>query len=203
MKIALIGASGNVGSRIVTEALLRGHRVTGIARHVDAISPRPGLTPAAGDISNPDNLALVLAGHDCVVSSVRFVAFDLGRLLQALELAGAPRLLMVGGAGSLRTAPAVMLVDTPGFPEPFKAEARAGAETLRLLQEQNVVDWTFLSPSAVFTPGVRTSHFRRGRDELLLDAEGKSRISQEDYAVAMLDEIEAPRHRRQRFTVGY
>lgn len=203
MKIALIGASGNVGSRIADEALARGHRVSGIARHVERIAPRPGLTAVAGDISDPQALAGVLAGHDCVVSSVRFVGLDLGRLLQALELAGRPRLLMVGGAGSLNTAAGTMLVDAPNFPEPFKAEARAGAETLRRLREQDTIDWTFLSPSALFAPGVRTGHFRLGGDELLVDAQGKSHISLEDYAVAMLDEIEAPRHRRQRFTVGY
>lgn len=203
MKIAVIGASGNVGSRIVTEALSRGHRVTGVARHSDRIAPRPGLSVAAGDIADPESLASVLAGPDVVVSSVRFVDFDVDRLLSALELAGRPRLLMVGGAGSLKTAAGAVLVDTPNFPEPFRAEARAGAATLRQLREQDGIDWTFLSPSAMFAPGVRTGQFRLGQDTLLVDAQGQSRISLEDYAVAMLDEIDAPRHRRQRFTVGY
>jgi putative NADH-flavin reductase len=203
MKIVVVGASGSVGSRIVNESLARGHLVTGIARHPEKITPREKLHVVAGDIADPYALAKLLAEHDVVVSAVRFVSFEISRLLQALELAGTPRLVIVGGAGSLKTAGGDALVDTPNFPEAAKAEARAGAEKLRTLIEQTEVDWTFLSPSAVFAPGPRTGHYRVGTDQLLTDAEGKSRISQEDYAIALLDEIESPRHRRERFTVGY
>ena len=124
-------------------------------------------------------------------------------LLEALQLARTPRLVMVGGAGSLQTAAGGVLADSPNFPEVAKAEARAGAHKLKALREQTEVDWTFLSPSAVFAPGERTGSYRVGAEQLLTDAEGKSRISQEDYAIALLDEIESPRHRRARFTVGY
>ena len=138
-----------------------------------------------------------------VVSAARFVGFEIGHLLEALKLARTPRLVMVGGAGSLKTAAGGALVDAPNFPEAAKAEARAGAEKLHALREQTEIDWTFHSPSAVFAPGERTGRYRVGTDQLLTDAEGKSRISQEDYAIALLDEIESPSHRRARFTVGY
>ena len=203
MKIAVIGASGSVGSRIVGEALARGHQVTCIARHPERIAPRENLRVAAGDIAQPHGLAELLAGHDVVVSAVRFVGFDLNQLFEALRQARAPRLVMVGGAGSLRTATGGLLMDAPTFPAAAKPEAAAGADKLRALGAQTEFDWTFVSPSAMFAPGDRTGRYRAGSDELLTDAEGKSRISQEDYAIALLDEIEAPRHRRERFTVGY
>jgi putative NADH-flavin reductase len=203
MKIAVIGASGSVGSRIVSEALARGHRVTGVARIPAKIAPRENLTIAAGDIGKPETLARTLAHHDVVVSAVRFLSYEIDQLIEALELAGKPRLVMVGGAGSLITAGGGLLVDAPNFPEAAKAEARAGAEKLAALRKQTEVDWTFLSPSALFTPGERTGGYRVGTDRLLTGADGKSRISQEDYAIAIIDEIEAPRHRRERFTVGY
>ena len=203
MKIALIGASGNAGSRIVNEAIARGHQVTGIARHTEKIAPRENLRVVAGDVAKPRELADLLAGHDVVVSAVRFVAFDIADLFEALKLARAPRLVMVGGAGSLKTASGGVLADVPAFPEAAKSEARAGAEKLQALRGQNEIDWTFLSPSALFAPGERTGSYRVGAEELLTAADGKSRISQEDYAIALLDEIETPRHRRERFTVGY
>ena len=203
MKIAVVGASGSVGSRIVSEALARGHRVTGVARIPAKIAPRENLTIAAGDIGRPETLAGTLAHHDVVVSAVRFLSYEIDQLIEALELAGKPRLVMVGGAGSLITAAGGLLVDAPNFPEAAKAEARAGAEKLVALRKQTEVDWTFLSPSALFTPGERTGGYRVGTDHLLTGADGKSRISQEDYAIAIIDEIEAPRHRRERFTVGY
>jgi putative NADH-flavin reductase len=141
--------------------------------------------------------------QDVVISAVRFVSFDAAQLLQAVRLARTPRLVMVGGAGSLMTTGGVALVDAPGFPKTARSEAEAGARTLQALREQTDVDWTFLSPSAVFAPGERTGRYRIGKDLLLTDTEGKSRISQEDYAIALLDEIESPNHRRERFTVGY
>ncbi|MCD0506258.1 NAD(P)-dependent oxidoreductase, partial [Bordetella petrii] len=117
--------------------------------------------------------------------------------------AGVPRLLVVGGAGSLRVAPGVMLIDTPEFPDAYKPEARAGVVFLDTLRREKALDWTFLSPSALFEPGERTGVFRVGADELLADDEGKSWISMEDYAIALVDELESPRHTRRRFTVGY
>ena len=203
MKIAVIGASGSVGSRIVSEALARGHQVTGIARHTDKIAPRDNLRVAAGDVAQPRVLAELLAGHDVAVSAVRFLSFDMATLLEALGLARTPRLVMVGGAGSLKTASGGLWVDEPSFPEVVKGEARAGAEKLNALRGQRDIEWTFLSPPALFEPGERTGRYRVGGEELLTDADGKSHISQEDYSIALLDEIESPRHRRERFTVGY
>ncbi|MCW5658744.1 MAG: NAD(P)-dependent oxidoreductase [Burkholderiaceae bacterium] len=203
MKIAVIGASGSVGSRIVSEALGRGHEVTGIARRADRIAIRHNLRVAACDIAQPHVLAEVLAGQEVTVSAVRFLNFDIADLLRALSLARVPRLVMVGGAGSLKTASGVRFVDTPAFPAVVKGESLAGAEKLNALRAQRDIDWTFLSPSAFFEPGERTGHYRVGSEELLTDSAGNSRISQEDYAIALLDEIESPRHRRERFTVGY
>jgi putative NADH-flavin reductase len=119
-----------------------------------------------------------------------------------VQQAGVPRYLVVGGAGSLEVAPGVKLIDTPQFPAIYKAEAAAGGAFLDLLRQETSLDWTFLSPSAVFAPGERTGKFRLGRDQLLTNDKGSS-ISFEDYAIALVDEIEKPVHSRQRFTVGY
>jgi putative NADH-flavin reductase len=137
-----------------------------------------------------------------VISAVHFTASDASVLIGAVKTAGAKRYLVVGGAGSLEAAPGVALVDTPDFPQAYKAEALAGAEFLDLLRKEPTLDWTFLSPSAMFVPGERTGKFRLGTDQLLTNEHGSS-ISFEDYAIAFVDEIEKPAHSRQRFTVGY
>jgi putative NADH-flavin reductase len=203
MKVALIGASGRVGSRLLAELLRRGHRVTGIARDPTRIVPAPGLTAKAADANDAAQLVPLLAGHDAVISATRFVSADANALIAAVGQAGVKRLLVVGGAGSLEVAPGESLLDTPDFPAAYKAEAEAGRIFLGALKKHSELDWTFLSPSAEFAPGARTGKFRLGGDRLLVDADGKSRISMEDFAIAMVDELEAPRHMRQRFTVGY
>lgn len=203
MKVALIGATGNVGGKILAEALSRGHTVSGIARHPEKLAARPGLTAARGDVSDVDGLALLLANHDAVISAVRFQQSDPKALVAAVMSAGVRRYLVVGGAGSLEVAPGVQLVDTPQFPAAYKDEALAGRDFLGVLRAEADLDWTFLSPSAVIQPGERTGRFRLGGEQLLVDAQGNSSISQEDYAVAMIDELETPRHVRRRFTVGY
>lgn len=202
MKIALIGATGRVGSRLATELLARGHAVTGIALHPPS-DQRPGITFVEADATKPSSLALHLVGHDAVISAVRFATSDVDALIAAVKSAGVNRLLVVGGAGSLEVAPGKLLLDTDGFPEAFKTEARAGARFLDRLREEPDLDWTFLSPSADFAPGERTGHFQLGDDQLLRDAEGKSHISMEDFAIAMVDELETHAHSRRRFTVGY
>ena len=138
-----------------------------------------------------------------MVSASRFVSADAKPLLAAVKDAGVPRLLVVGGAGSLEVAPGKMLIDTPEFPDAYKPEARAGVVFLDVLRQEKVLNWTFLSPSALFEPGERTGAFRLGDDSLLVDVGGKSWISMEDYAIALADEIETPKHSRRRFTVGY
>ncbi|MGO4128531.1 NAD(P)-dependent oxidoreductase [Inquilinus sp. YAF38] len=202
-KLALIGASGNVGSKILAEALSRGHEVTGIVRNPEKLPQHAKLTAKRGDVFDADGLAKLLAGHDAVISSVHYTASDPALLLQAVKASGVRRYLVVGGAGSLEVAPGVQLVDTPEFPALYKEEASKGRDYLTLLRGDTGLDWTFLSPSAVIAPGERTGKFRLGGDQLLVGADGQSRISQEDYAVALIDELEKPAHTRQRFTVGY
>jgi putative NADH-flavin reductase len=203
MKIALIGAGGRVGSRLATELLSRGHQVTGIVRKPAEVATRPGMTVKQADATNASELAAVIAGNDAVMSASRFQTSDPQALLTALKSAKVGRLLVVGGAGSLETAPGKPLMSTAGFPPAFKAEAMAGAKFLDALRPEQDLDWTFLSPSANFAPGDRTGKYRLGGDQLLVDPTGKSWISMEDFAIAMVDELEHPRHRRRRFTVGY
>src|SRR5687768_3054334 len=188
MKIALIGISGRVGSRLAGELLKRGHAVTGIARDVSNIEPRPNLSLEAVDANQIESLAPLLEDHDVVVSSSRFVSTDPRAVIAAVKKAQVPRLLVVGGAGSLQVAPGVKLMDTPEFPEAFKPEARAGREFLEALRAEKTLDWIFLSPSAEFEPGERTGKYRLGGDQLLVDAQGRSWISMEDYAIAFVDE---------------
>jgi putative NADH-flavin reductase len=202
MKIALIGATGNAGSRILAELSRRGHAVTAIARNPQKVPALPGVVPAKADADDVAGLTAVIKGHDAVISSVHFTASDPHKLIAAMREARVPRYLVVGGAGSLEVAPGVKLIDTPQFPAIYKAEATAGSVFLDLLRRQSDLDWTYLSPSAVFAPGERTGKFRLGRDALLTNDKG-SHISFEDYAIALADEIEKPAHSRQRFTVGY
>ncbi|MCY1220207.1 NAD(P)H-binding protein [compost metagenome] len=203
MKIAIIGATGRVGTRLTDEALRRGHQVTAIARHASKLPARDGVTTRDLDATDSAALAAALAGNDVVISSARFAQLNAQQVTSAVRQAGVPRLLVVGGAGSLYVAPGVQLVDTPNFPDAYKPEALAGRDFFNALRGEQRIDWTFLSPSALFEPGERTGKFRVGEETLLSDAAGKSWISMDDYAIAMLDEIEKPAHSRQRFTVGY
>ena len=203
MKIAVIGASGNAGSRISAELARRGHSVTAIARNPEKIAAQANVTPTRGDVMDQAGLARLLAGHDAAISSVHFLASDPAKLIGAAKESKVGRYLVVGGAGSLEVAPGVRLVTTPGFPVAYKAEAEKGAAFLDLLRAETELNWTFLSPSALFVAGERTGKFRLGTDQLLTAADGKSSISFEDFAVALADEIERPAHIRQRFTVGY
>jgi hypothetical protein len=213
MKIALIGATGFIGSVILQEALDRGHQVTGIARHIDKLPQHPNLVPLKGDVTDQKQVTTLVAGHDAVIS-----AYSPGRdaadifnqqksgyqtIIAGVKEAGIKRLLVVGGAGSLEVSPGVQLVDTSEFPEQWKPGSLGTREVLYLLQDESELDWSYLSPSATIAPGERTGQFRLGTDQLLTDAKGESHISVEDYAVAMIDELENPKHIRQRFTVGY
>ena len=203
MKIAVIGASGNAGSRITTELARRGHSVTAIARHPEKIAAQANVVPTRGDVMDQAGLARLLAGHDAAISSVHFLDSDPIRLIEAARESKVGRYLVVGGAGSLEVAPGDRLVTTPGFPVAYKAEAEKGGAFLDLLRAEKELNWTFLSPSALFVAGERTGKFRLGTDQLLTAADGKSSISFEDFAVALADEIERPAHIRQRFTIGY
>ena len=200
--VALIGASGNAGARILKELSDRGQSVTAIARNPDKIARLPKVTAQRGDVHDKDGLAALLRGHDAVISSVHFTASDPQVLIAAVRAAGVKRYLVVGGAGSLEIAPGKRLVDQPDFPAAYKVEATKGAEFLDLLKGVQDLEWTFLSPSAMFIPGERTGKFRLGTDQLLAGEHGSS-ISFEDYAIALVDEVETPAHVRRRFTEGY
>ena len=201
-QIALVGASGSAGSRILKELTDRGHRVTAIARNRERIADLPGVTKIKADVLDGQGLKTVLRGHDVVVSAVTFTSTEPRTLIDAVRKSGVRRYLIVGGAGSLEVAPGQRVLDLPDFPEAYRAEASQGAAFLDLLKQETELDWTFLSPSAEFVPGERTGQFRLGHDALLSNEDG-SRISFEDFAVALVDEIERPAHSRQRFTVGY
>ena len=203
MKIALIGATGFIGSRLLAELTSRGHQVTAIVRNPEKVPQGAGITAKKGDVYDKDGLAALLAGHDAVISAVHYTASDPAVLLAAVKQSGVKRYLVVGGAGSLEVAPGVKLYDTPEFPALYLDEARKGGAFLDLLKGEAGLDWTFLSPSALIEPGECTGKFRLGKDQLLVDGKGQSRISAEDYAIALVDELETPAHSRQRFTVGY
>lgn len=200
-KIAVIGATGNVGQRVVAEALRRGHDVIAIARDTSKVPAQAGVTAAQADLADKAAIARAVEGADAVVLSVRFQDLDFDGVLDALK--GVRRLLVVGGAASLEVAPGQVLLDQPDFPDFIKPEATPARAALEKLRATTNLDWTFLSPSVFFGPGERTGKFRLGGDQLLTAADGKSHISYEDYAIALLDEIENPKHIRQRFTVGY
>lgn len=200
--VALIGASGNAGSRILKELSDRGHQVTGIARNSDKVASLPNVTAVSVDLFDREALAEALKGHDAVISAVHFIASNAALLVDAVRAAGVARYLVVGGAGSLDVEPGKRLLDQPGFPDAYRAEAAAGYAFLEYLKQIKDLDWSFLSPSMMFIPGERTGKFRLGTD-LLLSSDAGSSISFEDFAVALIDELEQPKHVRQRFTVGY
>ena len=213
MRVAIIGASGNIGSFICDEALARGHQVTAIVRHPEKITARnPRLTVVKADILK-DKVDELVKGHDAVIS-----AYSPGRsnpdiyneqikgakaIISGVKKSGIKRLLVVGGAGSLEVAPGVQLIDTMNLPEQVKGGVLATRETLYMLKKEKELEWTFLSPPSTIAPGERTGHYRVGKDQLIKNKDGESKISTQDYAVAMLDELEHPQHIRERFTVAY
>lgn len=212
MNIALIGASGFIGSALRTEALARGHKVTALVTNPAKLAAAPGLTVVKVDVNDTAALATQLKGFDAVLSAFSGHAqantFDyylagFKSIVTAAKQADVQRLLVVGGAGSLYVAPGVQVLDTPKFPAEYKPTAEGARQALNLLQAEPTLNWTMLSPSAVIAPGERTGQFRLGQDQLLADAQGNSHISVQDYAVALIDELEKPAHKRQRFTVGY
>jgi putative NADH-flavin reductase len=201
--IAIIGATGRAGSQLLDEALRRGHSVTAIARDTSKLGLRAGVDSKAVDALDAAALQAAIAGHDVVISAAYFATLPAGAVIGPLKQAGVKRLLVVGGAGSLLLPDGTRVIDSAGFPAEYKAEASAGALFLENLRQEKEVDWTFVSPSAEFVEGERSGSFRIGKDDLLVNSEGRSWITFADYAIAMLDEVEAPKHSRQRFTVGY
>ena len=202
-KIAIIGATGRAGSQLLEEALRRGHSVVAIARNTDKLAVRPGVTVKQVDALDANALEQAISGSDVVISAAHFATLPASAVIGPVKHAGVKRLLVVGGAGSLLLPGGGRVIDSEGFPAEYKAEASAGAAFLDVLRQEKDVDWTFLSPSALFDGTERTGKFRLGQDDLLVNSDGTSSISFADYAIAMIDEVEAPKHSRQRFTVGY
>ncbi|WLH69964.1 NAD(P)-dependent oxidoreductase [Pseudomonas sp. FP2309] len=202
-KIAIIGATGRAGSQLLEEALRRGHSVVAIARNTDALAARPGVTVKRVDALDAEALQQAISGSDVVISAAHFATLPASAVIGPVKKAAVKRLLVVGGAGSLLLPDGGRVIDSAGFPEAYKVEASAGAAFLDALRQEKELDWTFLSPSALFDGTQRTGQFRLGQDDLLVSSDGTSSISFADYAIAMLDEVETPKHSRQRFTVGY
>ena len=212
MKIAVFGASGNIGSRIVTEALNRGLDVTAIVRHPENYTlEAPHLKVAKADIFKTQDVEAAVFDHDAVVSAYNFtkgatpstIMEVATPLLNGLKQVHVKRLIIVGGAGSLEVAPGVQSVDTPKFPEEYKPAALAHREALKIYRKEAELDWTVVSPSAEIFPGDRTGNFRTGKDQMLFDEHGHSHISMEDFSVAIIDHIITPQHIRLLLTVGY
>ncbi|AYF79373.1 NAD-dependent epimerase/dehydratase family protein [Nocardia yunnanensis] len=212
MQITVFGASGDAGSRIVTEALRRGHQVRAVARHADRLRALPEQVEVwAADATDPAQVEKAAAGSEVVISATRPAV---GREHELAEVAAAllegladsaSRLLVVGGAGSLLVpGTGLTLADQPDFPAYLIPIATAGARQLETFRETtHQVDWLYLSPAALFEPGERTGAYRLGADEMLVDEAGNSSISMEDMAIAVLDQAERPGHHRTRITVGY
>jgi uncharacterized protein len=198
--IALIGATGNIGKRVLDEALARGHRVTGTTRDAAKLPARDGLTAATVQLSDVAALAAVLKGHDAVVVSIRWDANDIDLIIEAIRKSGVRRALVVVGAGSLLRADGRLHFEHMTPPSPSSKPAMVALDRLR---EVDDFDWTAISPPTTIQAGERTGKFRTDTDTMVVDAADIGLISREDFAVAILDEIENPKYVRRRFTVSY
>jgi uncharacterized protein len=216
MRIVLFGATGNVGQRVIKEALRRGHEVVGVVCDPEMVlSPDPRVRLVHGDATDAASVATAASGADIVVSAVSPRPNSAGlpepslvdaarAIIAGLRQASVKRLLVVGGAGSLEVAPGKQFIDLPTFPEAYKAEALAQRDALQVLRaEAGDLDWTYLSPAAEIHPGRRSGEYRVTDDQLITDVQGRSTITFEDYAVALLDEIEQPKHTGRPFGVAY
>ena len=211
MKIVLFGATGNLGTVILDEALNRGHEVTAVVRDPAKLATKhAALIVVKGDVAQPASYAGVLTGKDAAIASLNDhadpanVPRQATLLLDALSRAGVHRFAWVGGAGSLETAPGVRVIDDPGFPEAWKASAKAQIEALEVFRASKApIDWTYISPAAEIAPGERKGSFRVGGEQLLANAEGHSRISTADFAIGVLDRIEKGDAAKKRVTLAY
>lgn len=211
MKIVLFGATGNIGNVILDEALVRGHDVTAVVRDPAKLATKnPKLEVVKGDVADATSFAPALAGADAAIASLNDHATPANvpkqatALLDALAAAGVKRFAWVGGAGSLETAPGVRVIDDPNFPEAWKASANSQIEALKAFRASAAnVDWTYISPAAEIAPGERKASFRVGGEQLLVDADGHSRISTADFAIGVLDRIEKGDAVKKRVTFAY
>jgi len=203
MNIVLIGATGAIGSRILDEALRRGHAVTAFTRDPRKLEARQGMTVSAGSTTDGPALTRLIKGHDVAVVSVKWNENDIGRVIDVIRKAGVKRCLFVIGAGSLLRKDGRTHLEhmaDKGIQPPTSKPASLAYEEIRKVKD---LDWTAISPAASIQPGKRTGKFRLGLDKLIEDKEGQSLISREDFAVAILDELEKGKHIRKRFTAAY
>lgn len=211
MRVIVFGASGKIGRAILAELVRRGHKVTAVSR-----AKRPPAEASSvvqwvrGDATDAASVARLVVGHDAAVSAIgpgadgpaATIARAASALPEGLRQAHLQRLIVVGGAGSLESSPGVSVLDSPDFPATFRSVAVAHREALATLRSDLELDWTVITPARDLSPGIRTGRYRTGGDHLLHDEQGRSRISIEDFAVALVDELETPRHLRRRFTVA-
>lgn len=211
MKVVLFGASGMIGSRALKELVARGHSVVAVVRDASKVPVSAQVTVVTGDLLDAKFVASVVRGADAVISAYspgtgkdldKLMIASTESLLAGVKEGGVKRLIVVGGAGSLFVAPGVRLVDIPQFPAEYKDIARAHHEALKILEKADL-DWTYFSPAGVIQPGERTGKFRLDTTNVVADEKGSSTISAEDYAIALVDELEQPKHIRQQFTIGY
>lgn len=213
--VTLIGASGFVGTAILNELLARGHRVTAVVRNPGKIGIKsPSLTVVQADVTDTSALVAACKGRDAVISAYNpgwtnpniyeETLRNYPLILEAVRQSGVRRLLCVGGAGTLFCAPGLRVVDSGVIPDAIMGGVRSlGEFYLNTLMNEKEIDWIFFSPAGTLEPGKRTGKFRLGKDDLIVDENGNSHISVEDYAVAMVDELEMPQHHYERFTIGY
>lgn len=214
--VLLIGATGFVGSAILSELVARGHKVTAVARNLDKVLKNDNVTPVKADVANVDEIAKLAEGKDAIISAYnpgwanpdikKLIETNYPKILEAAKKSGVKRLLIVGGAGTLFVKPGLRVVDSGAIPAAIMDGVRPlGDFYLNTLTKENDIDWIFLSPAGAFDEkGERTGEFRLGKDDLIVDPKtGTSHISVQDYAVAMVDELEKPAHHKERFTLGY
>ena len=213
--VLLIGATGFVGSAVLNELVERGHKVTAVVRNVEKIAKNDLVTAVKEDVANVEAIANLAERKDAIISAYNpgwtnseiatLIKEDYPKILEAAKQSGVERLLIVGGAGTLFCAPGLRVVDSGVIPAEIMGGVRPlGDFYLNTLMNENDIDWIFFSPAGVFDQeGKKTGNYRLGKDDLIVDAEGNSHISVQDYADAMVNELEKPAHHKERFTIGY
>ena len=213
--VLLIGATGFVGSAVLNELVSRGHKVTTVVRNIEKLAKSDLVNAVKEDVANVDAIAKLAEGKDAIISAYNpgwtnpdiatLITENYPKILEAAKKSGVERLLIVGGAGTLFCAPGLRVVDSGAIPEEIMGGVRPlGDFYLNTLMNENDIDWVFFSPAGVFAQeGKKTGNYRLGKDDLIVDAEGNSHISVQDYADAMVNELEKPAHHKERFTIGY
>lgn len=203
MKVALIGATGNIGSAVRKELLSRGHTITAVSRNVDAPALEEGVTARKADMMDVPGMAAALAGHDAIVSAAMFIPGSSASFVAGLRQSGVKRAVIVGGAGSLDAGGGKLVADVIEVPDAWRPIIAEGVRLFEILRQTDDLDWTFISPPAEIGPGERTGSYRTDDNHLVVAADGKSSISYADYAIALVDALEKGTAIRNRFTVGY